>query len=165
MLLMRMRLRSDSVQRARETVRLKVRVGVVPSKAPHPRKREKMCGLLQQARLTSKSHPMASCAIRTATGAPRRTAHRQARSRAARIERPPTQTLRAITHPTSTTGVFRRHSPRDFSYTKKTTHDTHTHVEDLLAPPPVIGWRLRHAWSRARRRKNKSFTRGLVWYR
>ena len=67
MLLMRMRLRSDSVQRARETARLQVRVGVVPSKAPPSRKREKMCGLLQQARLTSKPHPMASCATRTAT--------------------------------------------------------------------------------------------------
>ena len=67
MLLMRMRLRSDSVQRARETARSKVRVGVVPSKAPPPREREKFCVLLQQARLTSKSHPMASCATRTAT--------------------------------------------------------------------------------------------------
>ena len=43
--------------------------------------------------------PMASCATRTATGAPRRTGHRQARSRAARIERPPTQPPRAITPP------------------------------------------------------------------
>ena len=67
MLLMRMRLRSDSVQRARETARLTVRVGVVPSKAPPPRERENFCVLLQQARLTSKSHPMASCATRTAT--------------------------------------------------------------------------------------------------
>ena len=67
MLLMRMRLRSDSVQRARETARLTVRVGVVPSKAPPPREREKFYVLLQQARLTSKSHPMASCATRTAT--------------------------------------------------------------------------------------------------
>ena len=99
MLLMRMRLRSDSVQRARETVRLKVRVGVVPSKAPRPREREKISVLPQQARLTSKSHPMASCATRTATGAPGRTAHRQARSRAAGIERPPTQPPRAITPP------------------------------------------------------------------
>ena len=99
MLLMRMRLRSDSVQRARETARLTVRVGVVPSKAPPPREREKICVLLQQARLTSKSHPMASWATRTATGAPGRTAHRQARSRAAGIERPPTQPPRAITPP------------------------------------------------------------------
>ena len=67
MLLMRMRLRSDSVQRARETARLTVRVGVVPSKAPPPRERENFYVLLQQARLTSKSHPMASCATRTAT--------------------------------------------------------------------------------------------------
>ena len=43
--------------------------------------------------------PMASCATRTATGAPGRTAHRQARSRAAGIERPPTQPPRAITPP------------------------------------------------------------------
>ena len=101
------------------------RCHAIPSTPPD--EREKVHVLLQQARLTSKCHRWQ--AVRPA----QRRVHRAAR----RIDRPDHGPLESSDLrlnlpeqsplPTSTTGAYRRHSPRD----QKTTHDTHTHVEHL----------------------------------
>ena len=85
--------------------------------------------LLQQARLTSKSHPMASCATRTATCARLRGRTNRPDHRPLGPSGPRAKSSRAITPPHL--NLWRLLTPLStrLQQYKKANDDTHTHVE------------------------------------